>query len=114
MQRENRTLNTTEYQQASQITLVSDAVLAFAHAIHNLVESRCPNSTLCDATLEDQLGETINGKLLRQQLYNISFQSSSSNLVSFDQDGIEVVSFFKNMQRNSMLDYKCCLVTFSL
>ena len=106
MQRENRTLNTTEYQQASQITLVSDAVLAFAHAIHNLVESRCPNSTLCDAILEDRLlGAAINGELLRQQLYNISFQGPSSNLVSFDQDGIEVGSFFiKNLQRNSMLD----------
>ena len=106
MQRENRTLNTTEYQQASQITLVSDAVLAFAHAIHNLVESRCPNSTLCDAILEDRLlGEAINGNLLRQQLYNISFLGPSSNLVSFDPAGIEVGSFFiKNLQRNSMLD----------
>ena len=106
MQRENRTLNTTEYQQASRITLVSDAVLAFAHAIHNLVENRCPNSTLCDAILEDRLlGEAINGNLLRQQLYNISFQGPSSNLVSFDPAGIEVGSFsIKNLQRNSMLD----------
>ena len=49
VQRENRTLNTTEYQPASQIILVSDAVLLFAHAIHKQLESRCPDSTLCDA-----------------------------------------------------------------
>ena len=102
IQQANMTLNTTEYQQTNYITLVSDAVFAFAHAIHNLVESRCPNSTLCDAILEERLlGKAINGELLRQQLYNVSFQGPSSNTVSFAKDGMETSAFFiKNLQRN--------------
>ena len=100
----NMTLNTTEYQQANHITLVADAVLAFAHAIDNLVERRCPNSTLCDAILEDRLvGKAINGELLRQELYTTSFVGHSSN-VSFE---INAGAFFiKNLQKNSLLTDK--------
>ena len=109
----NMTLNTTDYKQADYITLVSDAVFAFAHAIHNLVDSRCPNSTLCDDILEERLlGKAINGELLQQQLYNISFQGPSSNIVSFDKDGIEMgVYFIKNLQRNQLLEDTFTFVT---
>ena len=64
-----------EYQQASQITLVSD-VLAFAHAIQNLVESRCSNSALCDAILEDQLlGEESMGNVCGSSFTPSPFKS---------------------------------------
>ena len=98
-------INITEFQQARYITLVSDAVYSFAHAIHNLVESRCPNSTLCEDILENrQLGITINGELLREQLYNISFQGQSANIISFDQNGEEMGAFFiKNLQHSPTL-----------
>ena len=94
------TLNTNEYQQAGQITLVTDAVYSFAHAIHSLVESRCSHSILCDEILEDRLlGKAIIGELLRDQLFNISFQGLSSNIVSFNEDGLETGTFnIKNLQ----------------
>ena len=106
MQQQNMTLNTTDHKQANHITLVSDAVLAFAHAIHNLVESRCPNSTLCDAILEERLlGKSINGKLLRQHLYNISFQGPSSNIISFDNAEREAGAYsIRNLQQNPMIE----------
>ena len=102
----NMTLNTTDFEQADHITLVSDTVLAFAHAIHDLVESRCPNSTLCDAILEERLlGKAINGELLRQQLYNISFQGPSSNIVAFSKDGTESGAYsIMNLKRNPMIE----------
>ena len=95
-------INITEFQQARYITLVSDAVYSFAHAIHNLVESRCPNSILCEDILESrQLGMSINGELLRKQLYNISFYGRSSNIISFDQNGEEMGAYFiQNLQQS--------------
>ena len=106
MQQPNMTLNTTDHKQANHITLVSDAVLAFAHAINNLVESRCPNSTLCDAILEERLlGKSIDGKLLRQHLYNISFQGPSSNIISFNNAEREAGAYsIRNMQQNPMIE----------
>ena len=102
----NMTLNTADYRQASQITLVTDAVYSFAHAVHNLVERRCSNSILCDEILENRLlGKGIIGELLREQLFKISFQGPSSNLVSFNENGTETGAFFiKNLQQSPIFE----------
>ena len=105
--RENMTQNATEQRQAGYITLISDAVFSFAHAIDNLVKSRCSNGTLCDDILEKRhLGVAINGKLLRQQLYNVSFQGRSSNMVSFDRSEETGAFFIKNLQQSPTLKDK--------
>lgn len=104
---EGNRLNTTDHTQYSLVTLVVDAVMAFAHAIHNLIESTCPNSSLCDAVLVNmQTGRAINGELVRKHLYNISFEGASSNLVTFDAQGDEPGAYFvKNLQTVSENQY---------
>ena len=93
-------LNHTQY---SLATLIMDAVMAFAHATHNLIENRCPDGNLCDAILVDRLtGQAVNGELIREHLYNISFRGASSNLVTFDAQGNEPGAYYvKNLQRVS-------------
>ena len=90
------------YKQASHLTLVSDAVMAFAHAIHGLVSERCPNLTLCDEILERRsTGVSVNGSLLRDQLFNISFVGYSENRITFNRDGEEKGVFdIKNLKRS--------------
>ena len=96
-------LNTSDHKQYSHATLVVDAVLAFAHAIQSLIDSECPNGTLCDAVMDNQLtGQSIKGELIREHLYNISFQGPSTNLVTFDAQGNEPGAYFVyNLQRVS-------------
>ncbi len=100
-QSSSMTLNTTDYRQINHLTLISDAVYAFAHAIHGLVQKYCTNQTLCDAIMEKRaLGMSINGEMLRNQLYNISFKGDSSNTVYFDRDGENKGSYFiKNLKK---------------
>ena len=89
------------YKQASHLTLVADAVLAFAHAIHGLVLNKCPNGDLCDEVLESRLtGTAINGTMLREQLYNVSFKGYSTNTISFPKNRGETGTFsIKNLKR---------------
>ena len=84
-------------------TLVMDAVMAFAHATHNLIESQCPDGNLCDAILVDRLtGQAVNGELIREHLYDVSFRGASTNLVTFDAQGNEPGAYYvKNLQRVS-------------
>ena len=111
IEKNNMTLNTSEYLQANQLTLVIDAVYSFAHAIHSLVESRCFNSILCDEILEDKLlGRGINGELLRDEIFNISFTGVSSNLISFNESGMESGTFvIKNLQDSPIFGDKSIL-----
>ena len=96
------TLNDSSYKQVNHLTLISDAVYAFAHATHALVQKHCHNNILCDAILEDRaLGKSVNGELLRDALYNISFTGDSSNEVYFDREGENKGSYFiKNLKRS--------------
>ena len=100
---ESITLSEVDHRQFSQATLVMDAVMAFAHATHNLIENRCPDGNLCDAILVDRLtGQAVNGELIREHLYNVSFRGASSNLVTFDAQGNEPGAYYvKNLQRVS-------------
>ena len=96
-------LSRATHVQASQITLVTDAVYAFAHAIHRLVERECSNGALCDKIMENRmLGRAIKGELLREELYNISFLGPSMNNVSFDRNEEKGSFYIKNMQRNAV------------
>ena len=57
---------------------VIDAVYAFAHAIHQMIVDNCLNNTICDKIIiRRSTGEAINGSLLRQYLFNVSFNSTS-------------------------------------
>ena len=83
-----------DFEQASHLTLVSDAVMAFAHAIHRLVSNNCPKGILCDKILEERsTGRSINGTLLREELFNISFTGFSTNNINFDKSGKETGAF---------------------
>lgn len=100
---ESLTLNTTDHKQFSHATLIVDAVMAFAYAIESLLQNKCNGSNLCEAVLERKAtGQSIKGELLREHLYNISFQGASSNLVMFDAEGNEPGAYFVyNLQRAS-------------
>ena len=116
MQKENMMLNTNDYQQASQITLVTDAAYSFAHAIDSLVENRCSHSILCDEILEDRpLGKAIIGELLRDQLFSTSFQGLSSNNVLFNKDEMGTGTFIiKNLQESPIFQDNFALQTVGL
>ena len=92
------TLNTEEHRQFTRATLILDAVIAYAHAIHSLVNSACPDNRLCPAVLIDRLtGEAIDGELLRKHLFNVSYIGPSSNRVTFNALGnVPGAYFIKN------------------
>ena len=54
---------------------VIDAVYAFAHAIHQMIEDYCSTDNIC---YEIYTGQAIDGALLRQYLFNVSFNSTFS------------------------------------
>ena len=104
LESEHITLNTTDHEQISHVTLVIDAVMAFAHSLHSLIESYCNDGRLCEdiLVLERLVGRAVEGELIRQYLYNVSFKGASSNTVSFDAKGDEKGAYFvKNLQQVS-------------
>ena len=88
------------YKQNSKVSFVIDAVYAYAHAIHNLLLATCGEIELCNEVLDHKIhGTVLNGALLRQFLYNISFTGVSS-VVSFDQLGDQQGGYWiKNLYR---------------
>lgn len=88
------------YKQNSKVSFVIDAVYAYAHAIHNLLLATCGEIKLCDEVLDYKIhGTVLNGALLRQFLYNVSFTGVSS-VVSFDQSGDQQGGYWiKNLYR---------------
>ena len=64
-----------------------DAVFAFAHALQNMITDHCNGTTLCAAIL-DSKGK-IEGKLLKDYLFNVSFQGYSTPVMQFNQNGDE-------------------------
>ena len=57
---------------------VIDAVYAFAHAIHQMIEDYCSTDNICDEISRQYTGEAIDGALLQQYLFNVSFNSTFS------------------------------------
>jgi hypothetical protein len=70
---------------------VIDAVYAFAHAVNQMVVDYCPDGTICrNITTNGSAGEAIDGILLRQYLFNVSFSSTFSEVPGerlFDKNG---------------------------
>ena len=90
---------------------VIDAVYAFAHAIHQMIVDHCPTNTICEAILTRRsTGEAINGNLLRQYLFNVSFNSTftGSDEKLFDANGdVQGSYLIKNVQeKNSSYSLK--------
>ena len=91
------------YQQNSKVPFVLDAVYAFAHAIHNMLNSVCGNITVCDEVRVERYGKfIINGKLLLQYLHNVSFDGISTNRIDFDENGDQGGGYWiNNLQKLS-------------
>lgn len=101
-------LSAAEHRQISEATLVIDAVLAFAHALDSIIKTSCtPADTLCPGVMVNQLtGKAVNGELLREHLYEISFNGTSSNLVTFNREGDEQGAYsVKNLQMTTEGEY---------
>ena len=85
---------------------VIDAVYAFAHAIDSLINLECENASgLCDEILVDLFShKVLNGTKLREHLYNVSFESPTSNKVFFDRTGDQHLAFYDivNLGRNGI------------
>ena len=89
------------YVQKNEISSIIDAVYAFAHAIHGVIEEHCPNNTICpDIVVSRSAGKAINGTMIRDYLlHNLSFPGLSSDLVHFDESGNDMSSYsVKNLQ----------------
>ena len=84
---------------------VIDAVYAFAHAVHQMIVDYCPTDMICEAILtRHSTGEAINGHLLRQYLFNVSFSSTFSGPDEklFDVNGnVEGSYIIVNIQENN-------------
>ena len=84
---------------------VIDAVYAFAHAIHDMINISCMDDNLCQDILTRRFSKkALNGTILRKNLFNVSFISPSSNQVSFDSAG-DQQSFYevRNLGLNGQL-----------
>ena len=79
------------YDQGTFVSLTIDAVYAFAHAIHNMQQDHCPGGRgLCPEILEESnflKGGAINGELLLEYLYRVSFEGASAERIEFDKNG---------------------------
>ena len=87
---------------------VVQGIYAFAVAIHNVIDSYCPNNILCERVLEVRSNgkKALNGKIVKEQLLNVSlskvpFFSNEGPL--FDKNG-DIQSFsytIYNLKPNS-------------
>lgn len=88
------------------VTNIVDAVYAFAHALHNMIEENCLNGSICDeiTTTRSSVGRAINGETLRDYLFNVSFSSTFSPEpdLLFDSNGdVQGSYLIKNLQISS-------------
>lgn len=102
-----------DYKQKNEISSIIDAVYAFAHAIHGLVEEYCTNHTLCPAIMVHQpAGMAVNGTMIRDYLlHNLSFPGLSADVVQFDAAGNDRSSYVvKNLQKQPDGSYEYFIV----
>jgi metabotropic glutamate receptor 2/3 len=103
----------SNYKQKNEISSIIDAVYAFAHTIHGLVEEYCIGHTLCPEIMARQpAGMAVNGTMIRDYLlYNLSFPGLSADIVQFDADGNDQSSYVvKNLQRQTDGSYEYVIV----
>ncbi|XP_075869402.1 metabotropic glutamate receptor 7-like [Nelusetta ayraudi] len=85
----------SSYQQEATVHLVMDAVLTFAHALHNMQRDLCPlNDGLCPDM------ELAGGRKLLRYIRNVSFNGSGGTWVSFNRKG-------DAPGRYDLLQYQC-------
>ncbi len=102
--------NLTNYELQPDIASITDAVYAFAHAIHGMIEAHCPDGNLCSKiTVNRSARVAVNGTMLRDYLLNnISFPGLSAPMVNFDSTGNDQSGYIiKNLQKkpNSPYEY---------
>jgi hypothetical protein len=93
---------------------IIDGVYAFANALHQMIVDHCQNSntTICDdIIIRRSTGAAINGILLRQYLFNVSFDSTFSDSPTerlFDSNGdVQGSYLILNLQSiNGMLSFE--------
>ena len=78
-----------EYQHYSVVPLVTDAVYAVAHAIHNFIHDNCPLPLQWYPFNQSCNGynKSLNGETLRDYISNVNFTSPTNERVSFDMFG---------------------------
>ena len=98
-----QSLSNNNYQQNSKVPFVLDAVYAFAHAIHNMLDNVCGNFSVCDTVRVERHGRfIINGKMLLQYLHNVSFDGFSTNRIDFDRNGDQAGGYWiNNLQKQA-------------
>ena len=104
---DNQVLSQSEkYKHNTHASLTIDAVYAFAHATHTMQQDHCPGGRgLCPEILEQSnlLKEgAINGELLLEYLYRVSFKGASADRIEFDENG-DVRGSYKitNLQKDA-------------
>ena len=87
----------------SKVNEVIDAIYAFAHAIHQMIEDHCDNGIVCDKIVTTRsIGEAIDGRMLRDYLYNVTFNSTFSSGRLFNGNGdVEGSYLIKNLKNSS-------------
>ncbi len=95
------------YRQNGKVTFTIDAVYAFAHAIDKIIDTQCPDDTLCQEITDQRSGGvSIKGDILLKYLHNISFPGASVDVLQFDSSGDEVGLFIiKNLKKRSTGEY---------
>lgn len=94
--------NLENYTQSTEISSVIDAVYAFAHAVHGIVEEHCPDHLLCSEIMAHHpAGISVNGTMIRDYLLkNLSFPGLSADMVQFDSSGNDLSSYvIMNLQK---------------
>jgi len=91
------------YKQNSKVTFTIDAVYAFAHAIHNMINTVCPNSYPCPEIIASSKGTiVIHDDILLSYLRNVTFNGTSGDTIAFDSSGDEEGDFLvKNLKERS-------------
>ena len=86
-----------------QVPYIGDAIYAFAHAIHQMIEDHCDNGIVCDKIVTTRsIGEAIDGRMLRDYLYNVTFNSTFSSGRLFNGNGdVEGSYLIKNLKNSS-------------
>ena len=86
-----------------------DAVCAIAHAVHQIQQSVCNGSGLCNATRSSEATgvSAIDGRLLLLNILKVNFTSESGNDFNFDSNGdptntIFTVQYVHNGQMNTI------------
>ena len=83
-------INTTSgYQHFSVVPLVTDAVYAVAHAIHNFIQENCPHPLEWHPFNQSCNGynKSLNGETLRDYINEVNFTSPTNERVAFDESG---------------------------